>query len=266
MMNLPIRELLDAHTRFEKESSLPENIGDGLLYSLFPVYRKLRDRIVELGFGFSREDRFGNAFSPFSGFARMREARTLHYRDTASRLGEMDRAGGAPIRFSDLSFMRGNTLARDSARFILLARFPEPQTRETYHLAAVFGLAHELLLLTQARDPVQRALLAMNLSRSAMHASQTPEFLNSAQALEQTGAMAFLRFSLSAAALAPTREAIGSTPSEFEPILRTLDALGKTFWRQLTPTACRILGVEAVAMPGLGRQRGAVDEALEMMA
>ncbi len=114
---IPLREILQAHRGFAAPESLPENLGDGFLFAMNPIYRNVRLELLRLGFSFTQED-FCHYFSfPLMSLDEVIAARRIPYRNNIYWVETLARASFTltELKRSELQF---NYLFHESAHCI----------------------------------------------------------------------------------------------------------------------------------------------------
>ena len=117
---IPLSEVLAVHEQFRPRHALPDNLGDGFLLTMNPIYRNLRAEFVKRGFSFTQKD-FCFYFSfPLMSLDDALEARKIPYRNNFHWLKLLEERAPGQFTLTELkrSELQFNYLFHESAHFI----------------------------------------------------------------------------------------------------------------------------------------------------
>jgi hypothetical protein len=193
-----VRDVLAAHDRHHRASQLPKNLGDGYLYARNPVFRRVRDRVLELGGTFSTSDFPAYAASPHTALAAIVRRSRIPYVDNHAALAAV-RAACPRMTMEELPDFRRNHVFHEGAhviayRMLQQHRFRARTTsgRQQLVLAALMGESFATTCETLAAYHVKSELDRVFYRYNAVGYSREPARLRDdlARAFDVIGAAA----------------------------------------------------------------------------
>jgi hypothetical protein len=114
---IPLAELIAAHRQF---AGLNDNLGDGFLLALNPLYRNVREEFLRRGFSFTLENLHNYYAFPLMALDEVMASGVIPYRANFPWLEKLEKA--APVKFTLTELKRSelqfNYLFHESAHYI----------------------------------------------------------------------------------------------------------------------------------------------------
>src|SRR5262249_42702572 len=117
---IPLKEIIAVHREFAPRTPLADSLGDGFLYAMNPVFKKIRAEYLRRGFGFSDQDVCNYSGFPLFALDELIMAKTIPYKRNFPWVESMERHAPRVFTLTELkrSELQYNCLLHESAHFI----------------------------------------------------------------------------------------------------------------------------------------------------
>ncbi len=172
---ISIRKVLELHDRSAHASTLPQCLGDGHLMEHAPIFRRIREGAVAMGYGFTSAEFASYDAFPLSALAAIHEHRAIPCLDNVSVLRRIAQVNDAVTLRPDFLLLKRNFVFHESAH--ACAHVPlrgsgldvDHRTLRGERTHALLCFVEEsfantcdLLLATQARTRADELLIEIN--------------------------------------------------------------------------------------------------------
>lgn len=170
-----LSKLIGEHERYSKQTTLPENLGDGALFSTNPIYYAIRNQANSLGATFTLYDSFGYFACPLLSLREILDSKCIPYKNTtaAIKLLENSRPRFFTSRELRLLEFQSNQILHESAHIIadqywllhspkLLHLDLDRNRILRFALGEAFANTTEILAMVHTQNQETRCLLEMN--------------------------------------------------------------------------------------------------------
>ncbi len=174
-MHLPLKQLIEAHSKNQSATTLSENLGDGALFMQNRVFQAVRKAAVALGCQYTTSDDHGYFAWALTALPRILTTKVIPYRRTFDAVATLEktRPGFFSTKHTEEVEIQANVVLHESAHCVAAGIWekhnpalsnlsPAHRIVLNYAVAEAFANTTELAAMSCAKTPVDQWLLALN--------------------------------------------------------------------------------------------------------